>query len=283
MSVKQQELEQKIEGLRKVFDDNPGTKIKAIRQDLSNSLDEITRIFAEYREDIKRLHDEDLKSKMLEIEDKAAKKIVERIEEMDVRKKEEIENAKKFAMEKSASEAINVIDQLEIAVSFAQKDPAVKNYVSGFKIVLDMFIKWLNQFNITKIEVTPGEAFDEKRMSALEKVPSNLAKNCVVEVKKSGYMMHDKVIRHASVAVSDGTAAQAQPNPAPAATTTPPPASAQPAPAAATQQQLRPATPQPQQVLTPTTVINATQHISTSQIKTAAEGAPATPNPAIKK
>lgn len=60
--------------------------------------------------------------------------------------------------------------------------------------------------------INPGEPFNEQKMSAIEQVKSNLAKNAVVEVKKSGYVMHDKVIRHAAVSVSDGSLAPANAN-----------------------------------------------------------------------
>lgn len=46
--------------------------------------------------------------------------------------------------------------------------------------------------------------FDENKMNALDKVSSNFPLNHVAVVQKSGYIMHDKVIRHALVSVSNG-------------------------------------------------------------------------------
>ncbi|MDC4184170.1 nucleotide exchange factor GrpE [Mycoplasma bradburyae] len=148
---------------------------------------------------------ESIKNKIQEVEAKAQKKISDKIEELDARKKEEIENAKKYAIEKSIDSAINVVDQLEIAIDFASKDPAVKNYVSGFKMVLSSFINWLKNVNIHRMDIKPGDKFDEKYMSASDKVSDpKYPADHVSKVMKSGYILYDRVIRHTMVAVSDG-------------------------------------------------------------------------------
>lgn len=206
----------KVEEIKKNLKENSGAKIKAISEKLSDQLNDLEKFFENiiltYENELSKLPNlqkmnEDFKNKVIDIENSASKKVMDKIEEIDKKKKEEVENAKKYAIEKSISSAINVIDQLEIAISFAVNDPAVKNYVSGFKMVLDMFLKWLGELGITQINVKPNDAFNEQIMSAIEKVNSNLMKNHVVKVMKSGYMLYDKIIRHAAVTVSDGSQA----------------------------------------------------------------------------
>ncbi|QZX48858.1 nucleotide exchange factor GrpE [Mycoplasma sp. E35C] len=151
------------------------------------------------------LTNENFKKKIQDVEATAQKKINERIEELDKRKKEELEEAKKYAIEKSIDSAINIVDQLEIALDFASLDPAIKNYVSGFRMVLNSFINWLNTVNIHRLEIKPGDKFDEKYMSASDKISDpNYPADHVCKVMKSGYKLYDRVIRHAMVSVSDG-------------------------------------------------------------------------------
>lgn len=206
----------KIEEIKKNLKENSGSKVKAISEKLTEQLNDLEKfvenIILTYENELAKLPNlqkmnEDFKNKVIDIENSASKKVMDKIEEIDKKKKEEVENAKKYAIEKSISSAINVIDQLEIAINFAVNDPAVKNYVSGFKMVLDMFLKWLSELGIKQINVKPNDAFNEQTMSAIEKVSSNLMKNHVVKVMKSGYMLYDKIIRHAAVTVSDGSQA----------------------------------------------------------------------------
>lgn len=206
----------KIEEIKKNLKENSGAKIKAVSEKLNEQLNGLEKfvedIVLSYENELSKLPNlqkmnEEFKNKVIDIENSASKKVMDKIEEIDKKKKEEVENAKKYAIEKSISSAINVIDQLEIAINFATNDPAVKNYVSGFKMVLDMFLKWLSELGIKQINVKPNDPFNEQIMSAIEKVSSNLMKNHVVKVMKSGYMLYDKIIRHAAVTVSDGSQA----------------------------------------------------------------------------
>lgn len=206
----------KIEEIKKNLKENSGAKIKAVSEKLNEQLNGLEKfvedIVLSYENELSKLPNlqkmnEEFKNKVIDIENSASKKVMDKIEEIDKKKKEEVESAKKYAIEKSISSAINVIDQLEIAINFAINDPAVKNYVSGFKMVLDMFLKWLSELGIKQINVKPNDPFNEQIMSAIEKVSSNLMKNHVVKVMKSGYMLYDKIIRHAAVTVSDGSQA----------------------------------------------------------------------------
>ena len=208
-------FESKFQDLTNFLENNSSSKIKSIRNDLDLLTQDLLNIYKSKVSQFEEINKEYAKSneliqdKIKKLEERASKEIADKIAEMDARKVEEIETAKKFAMEKAADGALKVVDTIEFAIKFASKDPAVKNYVSGFQMALDQFIKWLGSLNINKINIKPGDVFDEYKMSALEQVKSNLPKNAIVEVKISGYEMHDKVIRHASVSVSDGSLAPA--------------------------------------------------------------------------
>lgn len=176
---------------------NEFVKIETAINNINNYIENLTHRL--------ELTNENFKTKVQEVESKAQQKINDRIEELDKRKKEEIENAKKYAIEKSIDSAINIVDQLEIALEFASLDPAVKNYVSGFKMVLNSFVNWLASVNIHRMDIKPGDKFDEKYMSASDKASDpNYPADHVCKVMKSGYKLYDRVVRHAMVVVSDG-------------------------------------------------------------------------------
>ncbi|WP_052663394.1 nucleotide exchange factor GrpE [[Mycoplasma] testudinis] len=207
---------EKLRKFKKFVSENNNQKLKSLTSGFETNFKDLEEAFKGVIEaydnelakmpNVQKMNDDYLK-KIVAIQDDASKKVAEKIEELTSKKKEEIEEAKKYAIEKSIMSAINVLDQLEIALSYAVMDPAVKNYVSGFRMVSDMFLRWLNELNIQKIPMEAGDPFDEQKMSAYEKVPSHLPKNHVAKISKSAYTLHDRVIRHAVVSVSDGSLA----------------------------------------------------------------------------
>ncbi|WP_054175781.1 nucleotide exchange factor GrpE [Mycoplasmoides pneumoniae] len=188
-------------------------KVTQIEKELLQAVAELEKKFKQQVQNFNELQqkipnlqkvNEEFRLKVEKIQEEAQKKIQEKVAELTIKSKEELENAKKYVIEKSIDQPLIIIDQFEIALSYAQKDPQVKNYTTGFNMVLDAFSRWLEGFGVTKIAIEPGAQFDEKVMAALEVVPSDQPANTVVKVSKSGYKLHDKVIRFASVVVSQG-------------------------------------------------------------------------------
>lgn len=198
---------QNIEKLKSFLKENNHQKNKTVANEVDSLIAAIEQSYKHSLEKDITIKNEEFLKKVKEVENKAALKIAEKIDELDKKKKEELENAKRFAIEKSIISAINVLDQLEIALGYAALDPTIKNYVAGFRMVADSFLKWLNEMNIEKMPIEIGDPFDDQTMSAFEKLESNLPKNHVVKITKACYTLHDKIIRHAVVAVSDGSLA----------------------------------------------------------------------------
>lgn len=132
---------QNIEKLKSFLKENNHQKNKTATNEIDSLIAAIEQSYKHSLEKDITIKNEEFLKKVKEVENKAALKIAEKIDELDKKKKEELENAKRFAIEKSIISAINVLDQLEIALGYAALDPTIKNYVAGFRMVADSFLK----------------------------------------------------------------------------------------------------------------------------------------------
>jgi molecular chaperone GrpE len=73
----------------------------------------------------------------------------------------------------------------------------------GVLLIIDKFMKLLKQEGLEKIEAV-GKDFDTDYHEAVAMVPGlpEAQKNKVIDCVLEGYMLNDKVIRHAKVAVA---------------------------------------------------------------------------------
>ena len=77
------------------------------------------------------------------------------------------------------------------------------NDKEGFKLIYDKFIALLEKKGITKMECKEKE-FDPELHEAVTQIPAmeGMAKNTVVDVTETGYLLNGKVLRHAKVVVA---------------------------------------------------------------------------------
>ena len=93
-----------------------------------------------------------------------------------------------------------VIDNLENAVNSKTED---KGYKEGVELVLKQFIDVLGTLNVKEIE-TVGTKFNPEYHEAVSSVTDeSLGEKEIKEVYRKGYIIGDKVIRHAMVVVAN--------------------------------------------------------------------------------
>ena len=112
----------------------------------------------------------------------------------------------KFAEEGLIKKLLPTLDDLERVIKNADKflagNPDAKIYVDGVKLVLQKMLKALEERGVTRIE-SLGKKFDVAYHEALTQMPkSDVAPETIVDEFEAGYMLHDKVIRHAKVVVA---------------------------------------------------------------------------------
>lgn len=129
-------------------------------------------------------------------------------------KEREVAAFLKFAEEGIIKKLLPTLDDLERVIKNADKflsgNPDAKIYVDGVKLVHQKLLKTLEERGLTRIE-SLGKKFDVAYHEALTQMPkSDVDPETIVDEFEAGYILHDKVIRHAKVVVAKEV--ETQPN-----------------------------------------------------------------------
>ena len=112
---------------------------------------------------------------------------------------DDIEKARKFALEKFSNELLAVKDSLDAALIIEAAD--VQSYKDGVEITTKQLASVFDKFNIG--EVNPiGEKFDPNKHQAISMLDSDQEPNTVLTVLQKGYTLNDRVLRPALVMVA---------------------------------------------------------------------------------
>lgn len=95
---------------------------------------------------------------------------------------------------------LTVLDDLDRSLEAGDKDP--ESILDGIKIIQKSFLKALESHGL-KVMESVGDPFDPERHDALLQVESEeYEPDHVVDEHVKGYMLNDRVLRHAKVVVS---------------------------------------------------------------------------------
>ena len=119
------------------------------------------------------------------------------------RAEQDVEKARKFALEQFARDLLPVVDNLERALEAASgDDEAVKPIAEGVELTLKSFLDAMKKFNIEVVD-PQGEPFDPNLHQAMSMVENNeVEPNSVVAVMQKGYTLNGRLVRPAMVMVS---------------------------------------------------------------------------------
>jgi molecular chaperone GrpE len=115
----------------------------------------------------------------------------------------EVDKARKFALEKFASELLPVADNLERALQVADKEnEAIKPVIEGVEITLKSFVSSIEKFGMKVID-PQGESFNPEQHQAMSmQENAELPANTVMAVMQKGYELNGRLLRPAMVMVS---------------------------------------------------------------------------------
>lgn len=118
------------------------------------------------------------------------------------RSRREVEDARKSGREDLLRELLPVFDNLERALTSAQRASDIKGVAEGLSMVMKQFEGTLGRVGITKISAI-GQPFDPSIHEAIQQVETDdhPAGQVVSEVQP-GYMQGDKLVRAAMVVVA---------------------------------------------------------------------------------
>uniref|UniRef100_A0A1A9UKN6 GrpE protein homolog n=1 Tax=Glossina austeni TaxID=7395 RepID=A0A1A9UKN6_GLOAU len=114
-----------------------------------------------------------------------------------------IEKSHKFALEKFSIALLPIIDNLERTLEISKKlNEDTNPIIEGIRLTLQEFIKVMQSFNISCIDKNHVN-FDPKIHEAMTVLDNQKCKpNQVVQIIQKGYLLNDRLLRPAMVAVS---------------------------------------------------------------------------------
>ncbi|HSI25356.1 MAG TPA: nucleotide exchange factor GrpE [Methylotenera sp.] len=112
---------------------------------------------------------------------------------------DDIEKARKFALEKFSNELLAVKDSLDAALNVGNAD--VESYKSGVELTVKQLGAVFEKFNIAEINPV-GEKFDPNKHQAISMLENSGEPNTVTSVLQKGYTLNDRVLRPALVMVA---------------------------------------------------------------------------------
>lgn len=123
------------------------------------------------------------------------------LENVRKRATREVEHARRFALERFASELLNVRDSLEMGLR-AGEDAGAQAILEGSQATLKLLHGTMEQFGVSEVD-PQGEPFDPEFHEAMAMQPSaDVEPGSVLAVYQKGYTLNDRLLRPARVIVS---------------------------------------------------------------------------------
>jgi len=124
-------------------------------------------------------------------------------ENMRRRASMDVEKAHKFALEKFAGDLLPVVDNLERALAFINReDDTLKGVVEGVELTMKSFLDTVAKYGVNQID-PQGQPFNPELHQAMSIQPSaDVAPNTVTFVMQKGYELNGRLLRPAMVGVS---------------------------------------------------------------------------------
>ena len=117
----------------------------------------------------------------------------------------DIDAAKKYAAEPLARDLIPALDNLDRALDASKQAGDAGPLAAGVGATAAQLLDVLRRHGVTRIECGPGTPFDPNRHQAVSQQPSDtVAAGQVVQVLQHGFVIHDRVLRPASVIIAQG-------------------------------------------------------------------------------
>lgn len=165
-------------------DDSKNTSTESSEEDAKDSLDALNKELAETKD-----------------------KYLRTLAEFENYKKRTIREKAELILnggEKVITAILPVLDDMERAITNAAKIETKEALEEGWELIDQKLHKTLEGLGLKRIE-TENSDFDVDFHEAIAKVPGmgDDKKGKVVDCTQTGYMLNDKVIRHAKVAVGD--------------------------------------------------------------------------------
>ena len=124
------------------------------------------------------------------------------------RAEQEIEKARKFALERFCGDLLSVVDNLERALESSGDEQGSAALAEGVELTRKGFMDVLAKYGVEAVDPT-GEPFDPETAQAMSMVQQPDAEpNSVVAVMQKGYLLNGRLLRPAMVMVAKAPSAE---------------------------------------------------------------------------
>lgn len=118
------------------------------------------------------------------------------------RAEQEVEKARKFALERFCGDLLSVVDNLERALESSGDEQGSAALAEGVELTRKGFMDVLSKYGVETID-PQGEPFDPETAQAMSMVEQpDVEPNSVVAVMQKGYLLNGRLLRPAMVMVS---------------------------------------------------------------------------------
>lgn len=155
----------------------------------------------EVKDSAKSNETDKLQSEVKDLKDKLLRKAAE-FENYKRRSELDMSSFYQYANEGLIKDLLPILDDFERVNQAWKDDKDVESLGKSFELLYDKFKKVMDKQGVKELEAK-GKDFDVNIHDALMMSPNTEAKpNTVLEVAEKGYLLKDKVIRHAKVIVA---------------------------------------------------------------------------------
>lgn len=126
------------------------------------------------------------------------------VENIRRRAEQDVEKAHKFALEKFSKDLLNVVDNLERAMSSLENaDEATKGLAEGVQLTHKELVSVLSRFGVESVGAV-GDTFNPELHQAISMQPAEgIEPNHISVVLQKGYTLQGRVLRPAMVMVAN--------------------------------------------------------------------------------
>lgn len=116
---------------------------------------------------------------------------------------QDADRQRKYAHEPLARDLLTALDSLDRAAQAAKQAGDTGPLAQGVAATVSLFLDVLKRYGVARVEVAPGTPFDPAVHEAVMQQPTNdHPPGSVVQVLQPGFLLHDRVLRPATVVVA---------------------------------------------------------------------------------
>jgi molecular chaperone GrpE len=145
----------------------------------------------------------DIHAELAEWKESAIRRLAE-VENIRRRTNQEKQELLMHAAQHTITKMLPILDDLHAAAEASKGTRDVESLIQGLEMIYAKAIRIFEESGVHVIDAVTGEPFDVEKHEALMHTPSEHPEGSIIQSVQRGYLLHDKVLRHAKVITSAG-------------------------------------------------------------------------------